>query len=65
MQAFEPGLDNGHHLFATWLPHAGADLVDIQDLHGHTDAATTRIYAAPTLAKPRETIQRLRLILAK
>ena len=50
------------HSFATWLRHAGADLADIQDLYGHTDAATTRIYAAPTLAKQRDTIQRLRVV---
>ena len=50
------------HSFATWLGHAGADLADIQDLYGHTDAATTRIYAAPTLTKQRDAIQRLRLL---
>ena len=52
------------HSFATWLRHAGADLADIQDLYGHTDAATTRVYAAPTLAKQREAIRRLRLVSA-
>ena len=50
------------HSFATWLRHAGADLADIQDLYGHTNVATTRIYAAPALAKQREAIQRLRLV---
>ncbi len=49
------------HSFATWLRHAGADLADIQDLYGHTNPATTRIYAAPTLAKQREVIRRLQL----
>ena len=47
------------HSFATCLRHAGADLADIQDLYGHTNVATTRIYAAPTLAKQRAAIQRL------
>ena len=50
------------HSFATWLRHAGADLAVIQDLYGHTDAATTGIYASPTLAKQRDAIQRLRLV---
>ena len=50
------------HSFATWLRHTGAELADIQDLYGHTDAATTRIYAAPTLAKQRDALQRLRLV---
>ena len=47
------------HSFATWLRHAGADLADIRDLYGHADAETTRIYAAPTLAKHRAAIERL------
>ena len=50
------------HSFATWLRHAGADLADIRDLYGHTDADTTRIYAAPTLAKQRNAIRRLRAV---
>ena len=50
------------HSFATWLRHAGADLADIQDLYGHTDAATTRIYAVPTLVKQRDAIRRLRAV---
>ena len=52
------------HSFATWLRHTGADLADIQDLYGHTDASTTRIYAAPTLAKQRDAIKRLRVVRA-
>ena len=50
------------HSFATWLRHAGADVADIQDLYGHTDPATTRIYAVPTLVKQRDAIQRLRVV---
>ena len=50
------------HSFATWLRHAGADLADNQDLYGHTDPTTTRIYAAPTLAKRRDAIRRLRVV---
>ncbi len=50
------------HSFATWLRHAGADLADIRDLYGHTDAETTRIYAAPTLAKQRDAIRKLRAV---
>ena len=49
------------HSFATWLRRTGADLADIQDLYGHTDAATTRIYAPPALAKHRAAIERLRV----
>ena len=48
------------HSFATWLRRTGADLADIQDLYGHTDAETTRIYAPPALAKHRAAIERLR-----
>ena len=50
------------HSFATWPRHAGADLADIQDLYGHSSAARTRIYAAPTLLKQREAIRRLRIV---
>ena len=48
------------HSFATWLRRTGADLADIQDLYGHTDAETTRIYAPPALAKHMAAIERLR-----
>ena len=47
------------HSFATWLRHAAADLADIQDLYGHADTATTRIYATPTLTRQRDAIRRL------
>ena len=50
------------HSFATWLRHAGADLADIQDLYGHTDPTTTRIYPAPMLAKQRNAVRRLRVV---
>ena len=52
------------HSFVTWLRHAGADLADFQDLYGQADTATTRSYAAPTLAKQRDAIQRLRSVAA-
>ena len=48
------------HSFSTGLRHTGADLADIQDLYGHSDADTTRIYAPPSLAKHRQAIERLR-----
>ena len=49
------------HSFSTWLRRTGADLADIQELYGHTDPATTRIYAPPVLAKHRDAIERLRV----
>ena len=48
------------HSFSTWLRRTGTDLADIQDLYGHTDAETTRLYAAPSLAKHLAAIERLR-----
>ena len=67
MAARKAGLEpftvyQNRHSFATWLRHAGAALADIQDLFGHTDPTTTRIHAAPTLAKQRDVIRRLRLV---
>ena len=47
------------HSFATALRHTGADVSDIQDLFGHTDAATSEIYARSSLAKHRDAIARL------
>ena len=41
--------------------HQGrSDVADIQDLYGHTDSATTKIYAPPQLAKHAAAIERLR-----
>ena len=48
------------HAFATALRHTGSDVADIQDLYGHTDPATTKIYAPPQLAKHAAAIERLR-----
>ena len=47
------------HAFASALRHTGADVADIQDLYGHTDPATTRIYARESLAKHFVAIARL------
>ncbi len=47
------------HAFATGLRRTGSDLADIQDLYGHTDPQTTKIYAPPQLAKHVEAIERL------
>ena len=47
------------HAFASALRHTGADVADIQDLYGHTDPATTRIYARESLAKHFAAIARL------
>ena len=48
------------HAFAAGLRHTGSDAADIQDLYGHTDPATTKIYASPQLAKHAAAIERLR-----
>ena len=48
------------HAFATGLRQTGSDVADIQDLYGHTDSATTKIYAPPQLAKHAAAIERLR-----
>ena len=48
------------HAFAAGLRHTGADVADIQDLYGHTDPRTTRIYARESLAKHLDAITRLR-----
>ncbi len=47
------------HAFAAGLRQTGSDVADIQDLYGHTDAATTTIYAPPQLAKHAAAIKRL------
>ena len=48
------------HAFAAGLRQTGSDVADIQDLYGHTDSATTKIYAPPQLAKHAAAIERLR-----
>ena len=48
------------HSFACGLRQSGADVADIQDLYGHTDAETTKIYAPSQLEKHRKAIGRLR-----
>ena len=49
------------HSFAAGLRRAGTDVADIQDLYGHTNPQTTKIYAPPELAKHRAAVERLRL----
>ena len=48
------------HSFASGLRQSGADVADIQDLYGHTNPETTKIYAPSQLKKHREAIGRLR-----
>ena len=48
------------HSFAAGLRHTGADVADIQDLYGHMDPKTTRIYARESLTKHLQAIARLR-----
>ena len=48
------------HSFAFGLRDSGADVADIQDLYGHTNAETTKIYAPAQLKKHQEAIRRLR-----
>ena len=49
------------HSFAAGLRRAGTDVADIQDLYGHTNPQTTKIYAPPELAKHQAAVERLRL----
>ena len=48
------------HSFASGLRQSGADVADIQDLYGHTNPETTKIYAPAALEKHRKAIGRLR-----
>ena len=48
------------HSFACGLRQSGADVADIQDLYGHTNPETTKIYAPSQLEKHQEAIGRLR-----
>ena len=47
------------HSFATALRKTGADLADIQNLYGHTNARTTEIYAPAQLEKQQKAIERM------
>ena len=46
--------------FAAGLRDTDADLANVQDFYGHTDASTTAIYAPPHAEKHLDTIGRLR-----
>ena len=48
------------HSFSAALRRAGVDVADIQELYGHTDPRTTKIYAPPWLPRHLEAIGRLR-----
>ena len=48
------------HSFAAGLRQTGADVADIQDLYGHTNPETTKIYAPAVLKKHQAAIERLR-----
>ena len=48
------------HSFARGLRESGTDVADIQDLYGHPNAETTKIYAPAVLKKQRAAIERLR-----
>ena len=41
--------------------YTGVDVADIQDLYGHVDPRTTKIYAPPWLPRHLEAISRLRV----
>ena len=48
------------HSFATGLRQSGADIADIQEMYGHTNPETTKIYAPAALEKNQKAIERLR-----
>ena len=48
------------HSFASGLRQSGADIADIQDMYGHTNPETTKIYAPAALEKHQKAIGRLR-----
>ncbi len=48
------------HSFASGLRQSGADIADIQDMYGHTNPETTKIYAPAALEKHQRAIGRLR-----
>lgn len=47
------------HTFATELLKAGVNLAEIQELMGHTDISTTRIYIQVEVSKIKEAIEKL------
>ena len=49
------------HSFANGLRMSGADLADIQDLYGHTNADTTKLYAPGALEKRQQALENLRV----
>ena len=48
------------HSFASGLRQSGADVADIQDLYGHTNSETTKIYAPAAMKKHRDAIRNMR-----
>jgi integrase len=47
------------HSFAMGLLESGTDVADIQDMYGHTNPRTTRIYAKASLEKKKKSIKNL------
>ena len=48
------------HSCTAGLRQTGADVADIEDLYGHTNAETTKIYAPAAMKKHKAAIKRLR-----
>ena len=47
------------HSFAMGLRESGTDVADIQDMYGHTNPKTTKIYAQSSLEKKQKAIKNL------